>query len=1058
MLFKTLTSRLKQHYFQVPLRLVLSIPFVLQTLGIVGITGYLSLRNGRRVMTDLASQLSGKIAVNLEQEVQTYLKSAPGLNQVSLDAQRTQIINFSNFQVLQQYFWVQIRSSNSVSLIRFINKNRQFITIRKRDNNLPVVEIKDQSTLGKVNTYTLDNFGNRNTLISSINDAAGLPPWYQAVAKAKKPIWSLIYQVNEHSLFTLTHATPIYTRTGEFLGGLGNDISLDQISDLLRQEKISESGKAFIIDRTGKLIANSSNESPFITSNGQQKRLSVMESSIPVMQATGKFLLNQFGKFSQIKNRETLSFELAGKTQIVQVSPIQDQFGLDWLMVVVIPTEDLMGQINSHIYNTIFICLGVLGLSIISGIFTSRLIIKPILQLSQATQAISRGELNQNIQGHGIKELEILATSFNLMSQQLGTTFSAWEQTNKDLETQIEQRTAALLHSEEKFFRAFVSSPNPITITSLNDGSHLEVNDAFCRMIGYTREEVIGHTSSELNLWVNPEARAQMFDMMTGNTAIRNYEFEFQTKSGEIKTGLLSTEIIYLNGQKCLLSLSNDISDRKRAEAALKQVAIAANTANRSKSEFLANMSHELRTPLNAILGFAQLMNRDPALSEEQKKTLAIISGSGEHLLELINDILDMSKIEAGRLTLNENGFDLYRLLDILEDMLQLKAKSKDLELIFEIASNVPHYIYADESKVRQVLINLLGNAIKFTETGGVVLRIFKQPLLDTINQPKNSPYRQPVNLFFEIEDTGPGIAPSELNLLFEPFVQTETGRKSQTGTGLGLPISRKFVEMMGGEISVSSTLDRGTIFKFNVQVSLADPQEIHYGQSTGKVLKLAPDQPSYRILVVEDRFESRLLLVRLLSTIGFEVKEAENGAVAVEIWSEWEPHLIWMDMRMSVMDGYEATKQIKAHLKGQATVIIALTASALDEDRSIVMSAGCDDFVRKPFREEVLLAKMAEYLGVVYIYEDSTVKNHVSKVKNEENNGKIDLNFQLSKMPDEWLERLHTAAIKGYDELILQLGTEIPPEYTLLADTLADWSNNFRFDKIINLIQNYRQ
>ena len=482
-----------------------------------------------------------------------------------------------------------------------------------------------------------------------------------------------------------------------------------------------------------------------------------------------------------------------------------------------------------------------------------------------------------------------------------------------------------------------------------------------------------------------------------------------------------------------------DISERKKAESELYTAKEAAETANRAKSEFLASMSHELRTPLNAILGFTQVMNRDVSLSNEQKQNLGIISRSGEHLLELINDILEMSKIEAGRTTFNENSFDLHRLLDSLAEMLRLKADTKGLQLIFERTPEVPQYVKTDEGKLRQVLINLVGNAIKFTAEGGVILR---SKTMD------NS------HLLFEIEDTGPGIGTEELDKLFEAFGQTETGRKLQQGTGLGLPISQKFVQLMGGNIRVSSILGQGTMFTFDLQISLADSSEVETNKTIRKVIGLAPDQPEYRILAVDDRLESRMLLVKLLTSLGFSVREAANGQEAIAQWSSWSPHLIWMDMRMPVMDGYEATKQIKATIKGQATVIIALTASAFEEERTVVLSSGCDDFMRKPFREEVLWEKMAEYLGVRYVYEsepleESTVNGQQSTINQEQ-----PLEVYLSQMPPEWIVQLHQAAVECSDDLILELSEQISQEHAPLTLALQDLAHNFLFERVIELTQ----
>jgi signal transduction histidine kinase/DNA-binding NarL/FixJ family response regulator len=507
-------------------------------------------------------------------------------------------------------------------------------------------------------------------------------------------------------------------------------------------------------------------------------------------------------------------------------------------------------------------------------------------------------------------------------------------------------------------------------------------------------------------------------------------------------------------GRRRLIDMQVLLLAQSQLFALAKQAAEAANIA---KSEFLANMSHELRTPLNAILGFTQVVSRDCQITSENQQHLGIISRSGEHLLELINDILQMSKIEAGKITLNINSFDLYRLLDDLKAMLKLKAISKGLRLIIDCAPNVPQYIQTDERKLREVLINLLGNAIKFTEKGSVVLRVRGDMNREDSNAEKpstnHSTFIFNTSIFFEIEDTGTGIAPEETSKLFTAFGQTDTGRKSQEGTGLGLAISKQFVQMMKGDITVNSTLGKGTIFAFNIQVTTSLALEIQTSQKTQRVIGLAKGQRKYRILVAEDNSNNRLLLVKLLTAVGFDVCEAKNGQEAVELWSSYAPDLIFMDMRMPIMNGYEATKQIKTHLQGQATTIIALTASALEEDRVVIISAGCDDFLRKPFQEELLMQKIAQYLGVEYLYE-AEVKNEVNRPIDLSINLDQSLDFHLSQMSSEWVEKLEEAALKCLDHVIIELIDKIPANQAPLAQTLEDWANNYMFDRIIDLIQ----
>ncbi len=923
------------------------------------------------------------------------------------------------------------------------------------------------------------------------------------------------------------------------------------------------------------------------------------------------------------------------------------------------------------------------------------------------------------------------AVNSYFMEKQLAEQNGQLQKLNLELETLVEERTAQLRLSEEKFAKAFRSSPNPITITRLKDGRYLEINEAFCHTIGYSAAEILDRTALELNFWESKEARDQLLKMLDEKKKVLNYEFNFRTKHGELRTGLLSAEIIDIHGETCVISVIQDISDRKLAEEKLRAVATSlaaaqriarlgnweydfsndtttwseelsrifgldssqspptltefrqyvhpddrqkwqttidaaiangqsysleyrilrpeptigadncrsqsseggfiryieargeavvnqqgkvtklfttlmditprklaeialaeseekyrhlvetsqdiiwscdaeghitfvnqavkqiygydpeemigcsfsdffapaqidrnwelqqclltreavfqyenivlgkdgrlidvntkaiarldadgniigttgtgsditerkqaevalqkakeeADRANRAKSEFLSNMSHELRTPLNAILGFTQLLARDAALSADQQQYLGIISRSGEHLLVLINNILQMSQIEVGLVTVNNSTFDLHKMLKNTEEMLKLQAEKKGLQLIFDSTPDLPQYVETDESKLRQILINVVVNAIKFTAEGGVNLRI-KHELLVNKNY-GDILLIDTCCLLFEVEDTGAGISAEEMDSLFKPFAQTESGRKAQEGTGLGLPISQQFVQLMGGKMTVTSSVGRGSIFRFNVKVSLPNAVEIQAAKTARRVVGLQPGQPEYRILAVDDRLESRLLLVKMLTSLGFAVRDAENGVQAVEMWSSWEPHLIWMDMRMPVMDGYEATKRIKAHLKGQATVIIALTASAFDEERSVILSAGCDDFVAKPFREQVILEKIAKYLGVRYVYdrEASPSSDPVASGEVATATETADFPFMLKAsffeaMPAEWVDELYAAADAVDNERIFGLLLLIPPINADFCRAIADLVNNFRCDRIIDLIEEFR-
>jgi two-component system sensor histidine kinase ChiS len=493
----------------------------------------------------------------------------------------------------------------------------------------------------------------------------------------------------------------------------------------------------------------------------------------------------------------------------------------------------------------------------------------------------------------------------------------------------------------------------------------------------------------------------------------------------------------------------------------------AAEAANRAKSVFLANMSHELRTPLNAILGFSQLMIRSAEikgdgsskLSPDQQENLEVVMRSGEHLLGLINDVLEMSKIEAGRATLNEHNFNLHRMLEGLEEMFSLRARQKGLTITFDRAADVPKYVMADEGKLRQVLMNLLGNAVKFTHSGKIELRIdLQEAEQPQAENEKEGTHSQP-QLIFEIEDTGPGIAPDELETIFDPFVQAASGHEAQEGTGLGLSISQQFARLMGGDISVRSEVDNGSTFTLEVPIRVQDVSALQTEAVAHRVIGVEPGQPTYRLLIVDDKEVNRQLMVKILSPLGFELREATNGQEAIQVWEEWEPHMIWLDMRMPIMDGYEATRKIKATTQGQATVIVALTASALEEDRVIILSEGCDAYIRKPFREEEIFGALDKHLGVRFRYEEielESLKEHAlgSGRRLPGIRTRSELLQSLEALPVKWVTELEQATVLGDLGSLETVIYKIREKDIVLADVLADLAHNFNHDGILKLIR----
>jgi len=553
----------------------------------------------------------------------------------------------------------------------------------------------------------------------------------------------------------------------------------------------------------------------------------------------------------------------------------------------------------------------------------------------------------------------------------------------------------------------------------------LYVNDLACSNLGYSRDELLSMGVSDIDPNVPMEQFPEIVEQIR-KEGVLHLSSLHRRKDGTTFPVEITTTFIEHKGREIIVAYARDVTEQRKADEELRDAKEAAEAANQAKSAFLANMSHEIRTPMNAILGHSQIMQRDRSLSQEQMKSVQAINRSGEHLLMLINDVLDMSKIEAGKMVIAPVSFRLHHLLRDMQDMLQFRLQEKGLTFDLDIRSDLPDLILADETRIREVIINLLGNAIKFTDAGGVAL----------------CGQRDGDLIQLTASDTGSGIPEDKQESIFEAFEQTTRGSQVQGGTGLGLAISRNVARLMGGDITVESAEGNGSRFQFTFAYKNGHEAGLDERTPVRVARRLREGQPEVRVLVVDDRQENREVARLLLEPIGFVVQEAANGKEAIERAKSWMPHVILMDVVMPVMGGAEATQKIKASSWGKDIMIIAVSASALDEERQHVVSRGVDAFIRKPFKDNELFEEIRQHVGVEYEYEPEDAFAETTKVK--------ELNRDaVEALPPALRERIAEAAVLGHMGRLAELIPKVEEVDQGIADALNSLIDGFQLDRI---------
>ncbi|MBE9185270.1 PAS domain S-box protein [Microcoleus sp. LEGE 07076] len=952
---KYLTDPILRMSGKVPLRIVLVVPFALQTFAAVGLTGWLSLRNGRIAVNDVATQLRAEVTSRIKQHIHSYIETPHQINQLNLNAIRLGILNVQDSASLRNYFSKQIKIFDKISYIQFGSEQKSFMGVERLDNGKLQVRISNQSTGYNFYSYAPSEFGEATKLLKTTpNYDPRLRPWYTAPVRARKPTWSKIYTYFDTPKLAITAAQPVYGNRGELIGVVGTDLLLSQINQFLGSLKIGKSGKTFIIERSGQLVANSTSEPSFIVSNGVPKRIAAVSSQNVLIRSTARYLIQRFGDLSKIDSTYQLDFALGGQRQFLQVTPFSDSRGLDWLIVVAVPEADFMERINANTRHTVLLCFGALVVATAIGCLTSRWIAMPIRRLSKAAEALSRGEwdsmaIDPRLMASVEREDEVgvLARSFNTMAAQLEDSFTTLE---KRVETaladknqliislkQSQQKLALHLHqtplgaiewnlnfevadwnlSAERIFgynrleamgrhgvdlivpesdREYVRQlsitllANQGGVTSINNNLRKDGKIIICEWYNTTLVDADGsiigvasliqdvtefHTAVEQlraseqrfrqlaeNIhevfWIREPHQKQLVYVSPACEKIWNLSYQSLLSEPEAfwnaihpedldrvkaafdkqvrgdydleyrvvrsPTGATPTErsVCWVRDRAFpvrnetgeiyrIVGIAEDITQRKLAEE-FQKVAQTAQAASQAKSAFLANMSHELRTPLNAIIGYSDMLEEDAQDLgyEDFIPDLHKIQTAGKHLLSLISDILDISKIEAGRMELYLETFNAVNLIDEVVSTVKPLVDKNYNKFEVNCASELG-VMYADITKTRQILLNLLSNAGKFTEGGTIKLSVerVKQHSLKTQEITEYSDL-----IIFRVADTGIGIPAEKMQHLFQAFMQGDSSTtRKYGGTGLGLTISRHFCLMMGGDMQVQSQLGCGSIF-----------------------------------------------------------------------------------------------------------------------------------------------------------------------------------------------------------------------------------------------------